>query len=75
MEVDSRTGVTPLLENLSELVNLKQFDDVVIFCQDSQLVSCHSMFLAAGRIYNSVECQRYHTVPRFVCVGVSISRV
>jgi hypothetical protein len=48
MQVDPRTGVTPLLENLSELVNLKQFDDVVIFCQDSQLISCHSMFLAAG---------------------------
>jgi hypothetical protein len=53
MEVDPRTGVTPLLENLSELVNLKQFDDVVIFCQDNQLVSCHSMFLAAGRLSTS----------------------
>ncbi len=51
MEVEPRTGVTPLLENLSELVNLKQFDDVVIFCQDSQLISCHSMFLAAGRYF------------------------
>jgi hypothetical protein len=48
MEKDWSVGVSPVLENLPELAHLDQFHDVDIFCGDNKLISCHSMFLAAG---------------------------